>query len=206
MLLIIEIIILFIVLPLLVFFDLIPLPKLLVLLIGFAYVIFVLYQTVKIKELLPFRFSKFKEKSKRFLTYTFISAITLVLFTALYTPETLFQFPRQQPYVWLMVMILYPFLSAYPQEVIYRVFIFERYKKILPNEVYSTILSIVAFTFLHIIYDNWIAVILSFFGAILFTISYKKTKSLTIVTIEHIILGNLVFTIGLGHYFYEAFK
>ncbi len=100
-----------------------------------------------------------------------------------------------------MVMALDPVLSAYPQEVIYRTFVFERYGNISGSKYSHLAISIVSFTLLHIIYDNWIAIVLSFFVAIIFTVTYHKTKSLTLVTLEHAILGNIVFTIGLGHYF-----
>jgi membrane protease YdiL (CAAX protease family) len=71
---------------------------------------------------------------------------------------------------------------------------------------YSTVLlSATAFAFVHIIYDNWWAVGLSFIAGLLFGTTYERTQSLFWVTVEHTIYGSLVFTLGMGNYFYEAF-
>ncbi|NIR70804.1 MAG: hypothetical protein GWN62_33160 [Aliifodinibius sp.] len=66
-------------------------------------------------------------------------------------------------------------------------------------------MSALVFSFLHMVYGNWIAIGLSFGGGILFGLTYKRTQSLFWVTAEHVLYGWLVFTLGLGNYFYEGF-
>ena len=46
---------------------------------------------------------------------------------AIFAPSELFAFPRSRPLLWLAVMGLYPILSALPQELLYRAFLFARY-------------------------------------------------------------------------------
>ena len=45
----------------------------------------------------------------------------------------LFNFPRATPFFWALVMLLYPLLSVYPQEIIFRSFLFHRYAIIFPK-------------------------------------------------------------------------
>jgi membrane protease YdiL (CAAX protease family) len=104
----------------------------------------------------------------------------------------------------MVVMLLYPLLSALPQELIYRAFFFQRYDRLFPSEQWLGITSAIAFSALHIIYDNWWAVGLSLIGGFIFVETYRKSKSLYWVSLEHAIYGCLVFTIGMGHFFYDA--
>lgn len=127
----------------------------------------------------------------------------LLMLTFFIVPERLFEFPSSSPILWLLVMFLYPVLSAYPQELLYRTFIFERYKKAITSPFRLGLFSTFSFMFLHIIYGNFLAPVLPLGGGILFTNTYKKTNSLMAVAIELAIYGCIVFTIGLGRFFYE---
>lgn len=118
-------------------------------------------------------------------------------------PGLLFAFPRTRPGLWLLVMLLYPLLSAYPQETIYRAFLFRRYKPIMPSTTFLTLASVTAFSFLHIIFDNWIAVILTLPAGYLFTRTYLATGSLMLASLEHALYGCAIFTTGLGRFFYN---
>jgi len=113
-------------------------------------------------------------------------------------------FPRTAPVLWAAIMILYPLLSVYPQEIIYRAFFFHRYKRIFNSERISLFASAAAFGFAHIIFSNYIAVTLSAVGGILFGQNYRKNKSLALVSIEHALYGCWIFTIGLGWYFFHG--
>jgi membrane protease YdiL (CAAX protease family) len=107
-------------------------------------------------------------------------------------------------YPWLVVILLYPLFSALPQELIYRTFLFHRYKSILPNKTHRVWLSACAFGFAHIFYANWIAVILSVFAGYIFCQTYLKTKSTLLVALEHSIWGLSLFVFGLGASFDTA--
>jgi membrane protease YdiL (CAAX protease family) len=64
-------------------------------------------------------------------------------------------------------------------------------------------MSISAFAFLHIIYSNWTAVLLSLAGGFFFTKTCTKTGSLLTTTVEHTLYGWLIFTIGQGVCFHN---
>jgi membrane protease YdiL (CAAX protease family) len=133
------------------------------------------------------------------LVFPVMTGIILVL-----SPDHFLLFVKERPGIWLMVMALYPLLSALPQELIYRTFFFHRYKEIFKNETLMIWMSTVSFSYLHIIYDNWVAVILTFVGGYLFSKTYHDSKSLSAVGLEHAIYGNIGFTLGYGKYFYEG--
>jgi membrane protease YdiL (CAAX protease family) len=62
--------------------------------------------------------------------------------------------------------------------------------------------SAAAFSLMHIVFKNPLALLLTFAGGILFAKTYEKTDSLVISLIEHALYGNYVFTLGLGKYLY----
>jgi membrane protease YdiL (CAAX protease family) len=141
---------------------------------------------------------------KTILLRAALVAPALLLIAWLISPETLFIFPRTRPALWVLVMVLYPLLSAYPQELIYRAFFLRRYGSLFKTESQMIWASTLAFAFLHIIFKNPVAVILTIPGGYLLSKTYGKTKSLLVTSIEHAIYGDLVFTIGLGFYFYKG--
>lgn len=122
--------------------------------------------------------------------------------TCLFFPEWLFGFPKQRPLLWLVVMLLYPILSALPQEFIYRTFMLRRYEPLFGPRTFWV--SALAFGFLHIVYLNAVAVGLSIIAGWMFTRNYEKTRSLAAVAVEHALYGCIVFTIGLGRFFYSG--
>lgn len=128
------------------------------------------------------------------------SVLTIGVF--LFKPEILFSLIKERPLIWLAVVILYPLLSVYPQEFIYRVFFFHRYKDIFPNRNLLVVINGILFGYMHIIFHNWIAVVLTAIGGVLFAYTYERSRSLLMVSIEHSLFGVYLFSIGLGNYFY----
>ena len=137
---------------------------------------------------------------KRFATVT----ILLAAYTYFFEHKLLFNFPLTKPEIWAIVMIMYPILSVFPQEFIYRAFFFERYKNIFKNNHIMIIVNGVVFGWSHIVLQNGLAVIFSIIGGILFARTYARHKSLQLVMIEHSLYGNLIFTLGLGWYFFSG--
>lgn len=133
-----------------------------------------------------------------------LAAALLSVFTFYFFPELFLRFPSQRPHLWLIVMLLYPILSAYPQEVISRAFFFQRYTHFFPNISVLIIVNAALFAWMHILFGNWIAIGLSFVGGLLFAHTYHKTRSTLLVTIEHALYGNFLFTIGLGWFFFHG--
>jgi len=128
----------------------------------------------------------------------------LGLAVRLFAPELLFSFLKQRPAFWALVMVLYPLLSVFPQEILYRAFFFHRYKPLFGSGWMMIIASALAFGFVHIIFSNWLAVGLCVIGGVLFSLTYHQSSSLLLTCLEHAIFGNFIFTIGLGQFFYHG--
>jgi uncharacterized protein len=141
----------------------------------------------------------------RVLSVFALMTIVLTLFTYLFFPDFLFYCPKHHFSLWISLMVIYPLLSVYPQELIYRAFLFHRYRPLLQSEKSLIHLSAMAFAFGHIIYFHPISMILTFFGGYLFAWTYAKTQSLLAVSFEHALYGCLLYTIGLGRFFYTGF-
>lgn len=119
----------------------------------------------------------------------------------LFRPELLFHYLKTSPLFWAALMVLYPVLSVYPQEVVYRAFLFHRYGELFERPQSMMLASAAAFAFAHVIMGNWISVVLSGVGGLLFAQTYQRSRSLLLTSMEHAVFGNFIFTIGLGQYF-----
>ncbi len=121
-------------------------------------------------------------------------------------PERLFEFVRQRPGVWAMVMVLYPVLSVYPQNLVYRAFFVRRYGVLLGSPAATAALGAIAFGLAHVIFPNWIAPLFTAVGGWMFMRTYQRSESLVAASIEHALYGCFIFTIGLGRFFYYGFQ
>lgn len=125
----------------------------------------------------------------------------LTLYTALFERQHLVRLPREEPALWAHIVLLYPFLSALPQELVYRTFFFHRYRALFVNERMMILANAALFAFGHVPFRNWIAITVSFAAGLLWAGTYLRSRSLPVVAIEHSLYGNLAFTIGVGDYF-----
>lgn len=151
-----------------------------------------------------FRTAETKPEIKRILKIFAILAPPLVVYLFLSRPELFLSFVREEPLIYALVMVLYPLLSAYPQEIIYRGFLFTRYEPLFGSGMAMVVCSGLAFGFGHVIFLNTTAVALSTAGGMLFAFTYRRSRSLLIATFEHALYGCFVFTIGLGRFFYHG--
>lgn len=137
-----------------------------------------------------------------------VIALLLWIGVHLWAPKLEWSFARRNPGMWAAVMVLYPVLSVFPQGILYRAFFLHRYQGLLPETPggrwTALLASAAAFAFLHIIFRNSIAVVLTFFGGILFAWRYARTGSLLTSSLEHALYGCWLFTVGLGGYFYHG--
>jgi membrane protease YdiL (CAAX protease family) len=101
-------------------------------------------------------------------------------------------------------MGLYPVLAAAPQELIFRAFFFHRYAPIFPGPASLLAANALSFGLAHLLYANWIAVVLSTLGGLLFASRYWRTGSLLVVSLEHGLWGDLLFTVGVGGYLHSG--
>jgi hypothetical protein len=119
-------------------------------------------------------------------------------------PEQFLSLPRERPVFWAIIMVLYPVLSVWPQEMLYRALLFTRYAAILPTNARRILASAITFGFAHVIFLNWIAIAMTAAGGFLFARDYARHRSLKLVCLEHSLYGCLIFTIGLGRFFYTG--
>jgi membrane protease YdiL (CAAX protease family) len=124
----------------------------------------------------------------------------------LLAPQLLFSLIRRSPWLWALIFLLYPLLSVYPQELLYRAFFFHRYQPLFGRGWGMLAASALAFGFVHIIFRNWLAVGLCVIGGLLFSLTYQTSRSLLLTCLDHAIFGNFLFTIGLGQFFYHGFR
>ncbi|HUO61229.1 MAG TPA: CPBP family intramembrane glutamic endopeptidase, partial [Candidatus Acidoferrales bacterium] len=133
-----------------------------------------------------------------------IAAIALTAFVWWRFPDQLFGFVRSHPVFWGIVMMAYPVLSVYPQGIIYRAFVFERYRSLFPGTVLMIVVSAAVFGFSHIIFRSPWSVVLTFAAGLLFAWRFAMTNSLLVSAIEHALYGCYIFTVGLGALFYHG--
>lgn len=144
------------------------------------------------------------------LALFFAGAVVLTVLIRLYAPDLFLTLPRTHPFFWALLMVLYPVLSVYPQALLYRAFLFHRYRPLLQVSPRTEswlliVISAATFALMHLVFHNWVAIALTFPGGILFARRYLDTRSLCVSWFEHALYGCLLFTIGLGPYFYVRF-
>lgn len=145
-----------------------------------------------------------KERMKPMLIRFVVCAAAMAFFTLSHDPERFLELPTERPKLWIMIMLLYPILSVIPQEIIYRVFFFDRYGSLFVHGRHMVFASAFAFGHAHFMFNNWVAYFMSVIGGLIFADTYARTKSMPLVWIEHALYGCFVFSIGLGWYFYSG--
>jgi membrane protease YdiL (CAAX protease family) len=139
-----------------------------------------------------------------FVNVLLIFLSSVIIFTWVYFSfkDDLFNLPQLNFKIWLLLILFYPLFSATLQEVIYRVFMFRRYKDLFVKPWMIIIASGLAFSFAHIFYLSVISLVLTFIMGVYLAFLYLKTRSFLLVAIIHSFYGIFVFTIGLGEHFW----
>lgn len=146
-----------------------------------------------------------REGVKQVIVRFAVLAPVITAATWMAMPGSFLSFPRERPGIWILVMVLYPLLSVWPQEMVYRTFIFRRYAPLFGARGGCILTSALAFGYMHIIFINSIAVAVSVLGGLLFARNYARNRSLALVSIEHALYGCLIFTVGLGRFFFTGY-
>lgn len=121
------------------------------------------------------------------------------------SPSRFLYFPNARFDLWLKIMLLYPLVSVTTQEIIYRVFFFHRYGALFGDwRTVAITFNASLFAFSHIIFQSWPSIAISFVGGLLFAYRYDTSRSFWALFIEHSLYGNLIFTVGLGRYFFTG--
>ena len=196
----VEIVLLFIISPLVLYASFPIFFKVLYLLLGVIYIILISifiekFSIVKIdkKQKLDF----LKTISFRFLIIALLT--TLVLYFQ--DKDVLFNVMLKKPGLWLKFSGIYILFSVIPQEFIYRTFFVKRYQKLIKNKTLFILINAVLFSFAHIWFQSWIVLLFTFIGSLLFTNTYLQTKSTLLIILEHSLYGVWLYTVGYGALF-----
>lgn len=135
-------------------------------------------------------------------TLTLFIPCTILLTLVFYwvAPNAVFSLVKHDQVLLLTTLLIYPIVSVIPQEIIFRTYFFHRFKPIIPSKWQRLFVSTLLFSFAHIVYANWVAVMLSAIGGGIFGYRYIMSKSTCVVVIEHTLWGSYVFVVGLGTY------
>ncbi|MEX2607693.1 MAG: CPBP family intramembrane glutamic endopeptidase, partial [Kiritimatiellia bacterium] len=133
-----------------------------------------------------------------------LSAGVLTLLTVCVYPDLFLQLPRERPRIWLMVMCLYPLLSVAPQEFIFRGFFMQRYQPLFGEGRTMLWVNALVFGWTHVFFLNAVAPLLSIIAGYLLASTWRQSKSFWLVCLEHAVYGQIVFTTGLGWFFYNG--
>jgi len=83
-------------------------------------------------------------------------------------------------------------------------FFFHRYGPLFAKVAGLIGANALSFGLAHLVYGNWVAVALTTLGGALFAYRYARSESLLVVSIEHGLWGDWLFTIGAGWYLYSG--
>ncbi|WP_229738212.1 CPBP family intramembrane glutamic endopeptidase [Sinisalibacter lacisalsi] len=131
------------------------------------------------------------------------TAVSLAVLLAM-RPEAFLMVFRLDPWLWLAIMVFYPLVSALPQEIVFRPLFFRRYGAILPPARAALVLNAAFFSLAHLLYWNWIVATMTFAGGLVFAWAYEERRSFPMAVILHAIAGNILFTVGMGVFFYSG--
>jgi len=192
-----ELVLLFVALPLSYLLEY-PMPvKVTITLLGFGYVLWSLWKS----KLLKLSYPK-GGITNRFWKETGLKLAIIIVVTSIYVytmaPDKLYQVVLNKPLLWVVILFIYSFLSVLPQEYIYRTYFFERYKTLFLSPWVMILVNAVLFSLAHLFLGNMLVQVLTFLGGLLFAYTYTRTKSTLLVSIEHAIYGNWLFTVGMG--------
>jgi membrane protease YdiL (CAAX protease family) len=196
----VEMIIVFVGIPLSLCWDFIPRHKIVTLWVVAALCLLILLLDESFDRS-RFRFNAYSHWPQLLLRLAIIAG-GLVLYTAHFEPQHIGGFLRRDPVLWGRIMLIYPLFSVLPQELVYRAFFFHRYRSLFPSERVMVLANAALFSFGHILFRNWAALAGAFIAALLWADTYRKSGSLPVVSIEHALYGSVAFTLGIGRYFY----
>jgi membrane protease YdiL (CAAX protease family) len=127
-----------------------------------------------------------------------LSSVAILSIILIFSPSAFSQIPFNKPLNWITSSLSYLFMSVVPQELIYRAYLFHRYRLILRGKFLPVAISTLTFTFAHIVYENYFALILTLIGGYYFSRTYQKSRSLMVTVTEHFMYGMLIFSSGVG--------
>ena len=192
-----ELFILFVLIPLSFTINYALWIKVVITVVGFSYVLFMLVKVYG---------NKWKLSShlnwKQFFTFLMIQLLVIAVLTFVYLwlvdrPRLFFDVINN-PLKWLLLSCVYVIFSVYPQELLYRTFFFQRYRDLFKTTSLLIFVNAILFSLAHLFFRNTLVMIMTFIGGILFAITYNRTRSTLLVSIEHAVYGVWLYTVGMG--------
>ena len=138
------------------------------------------------------------------LGFAAITTVTTLLTVLLIVPERLFELPRNRTALWLMILLLYPPVSAWPQELIFRTLFFERYGSLFPTPALAIGVNGFVFALGHLFFQNPVTIVMTGLAGAVIAWAYLAERSLWLAWGLHALGGMIVFTSGLGIFFYHG--
>ncbi len=139
-----------------------------------------------------------------FAGFFILTTVAAYLLVMALRPGALLYLPKYAPAMWLMILALYPLVSVLPQELIYRALFFERYGALFSSRAAAVAVNAVVFGLAHLFFWNWVAVGMTFFGGVIFSLAYLGRGGFLWASALHAIAGQIIFTSGLGVFFYHG--
>ena len=138
------------------------------------------------------------------LGFWVVTALASAGFVFAIDPSMFLSFALARPEFWLLVMVAYPLASALPQEIIFRSLFFERYGDLFSSPAMLIAANGFVFGFGHLFYQNWVTISMTAVGGAIMGWAYLRGRSMLLAWVLHALAGQLVFTMGLGRYFYHG--
>ncbi len=195
-----ELLLLYIGIPVILKYSENPGLKFIALLLVFSVFLYILLRDKTFKKK-QFRLNGFRAW-RMILWRTALMIIFLLTFTWFFFPEQYFALPVHATGLWAITVLAYPFVSVIPQELVFRVYFYHRFQGLVANRNLLMLLNALLFSYSHILFNNWVVLVFTFIASILFSFTYLRHRSFTIVVLEHSLYGLLVFTIGPGSFFH----
>ena len=127
-------------------------------------------------------------------------AITGFIYTIIIDRNLLFNLPKNN-FSFVGFVIFLPIFSVIPQEFIFRVLFFERYGNLFKSQNIAILVNSIIFAYIHLVFQNFHAVFITAITSPIFAYAYLKKSLLTCIII-HSIGGQIIFSYGLGKFFY----
>lgn len=192
-----ELLLLFVLLPISLVFSYSFILKAIFILLGFIYIAVVLirFEKISFKTSIRIEWSRFwKRIGLLFLGIILITSLYVFLMDA----NKLFCVIINKPLMWISIFGVYTLLSVWPQEIVYRTFFFARYEALFQNKKLLIFVNAILFSLAHLFFKNTLVIVLTFIGGLFFSYTYYKSKSTLLVSVEHALYGNWLFTVGMG--------
>lgn len=138
------------------------------------------------------------------LLFSAVAAAVSLLVVFAFAPQRFLELPVNRTGLWLMILVLYPVFSALPQELIFRSLFFERYGALFPNRWAAIAANGAAFALGHLFFGAWVTLLMTGAGGAIMGWAYLRRRSFGLALALHALAGQIIFTVGLGVYFYHG--